>query len=243
MSDNGQRAASAIDTADSEYTLDIHLLATVKVRAKDLNAARRKLRTELGAIDLPDYAGRVTDHIDVSSIEFRGAVRAFAPRSSPEEQSAEAFYDGGGFELMERLMVHGHDLPLLFRPVQLSPSGEDMRPMTPHKLDAFMGVDHVIRVGLASEVCVEPEIDAPEVFIEDDVLRIASRGDEAWEPVTGFGDSDKPIMPSPVPISDKLAELILRRPGLYVQVHSGCPDHSRLVLHCDDSEQVWAAKG
>lgn len=114
--------------------------------------------------------------------------------------------------------------------------------MTPDKLDAFMGVDQVIRVGLAGGVCVESQIDAPEVFIDGGVLRTVSRGDETWEPVTGFG-APGPIMQSSVPISDKLAELILRRPGLYVQVRSGHPDDSWLVLHHDDSEQVWEAKG
>jgi hypothetical protein len=87
MSDNSEHAASADGAAESQYTFDIYLLATVKVRGKDLHGARRNLRTELISVDLPDYTGRITNHIDVSSIEYlarHGLSRRATRRTSSQ---------------------------------------------------------------------------------------------------------------------------------------------------------------
>ncbi|WP_329405442.1 hypothetical protein OG563_26640 [Nocardia vinacea] len=247
MSDGNEQAASDADTKEPEHTFDIYLLATVKVRGKDLDAARHNLRTELVSIDLPDYADSVTDNIRISSIEFLGAAQAFVADSAQDESAADAFYDGSGFERLERLAMSSDRLPLMFRVVQLSPEGDDMRPMTPDKLDEFMDFDQVIRVGLAGEVCTVDGIYAPLVGVDDDgTVHIDHEGWEVWQPVTPAGRGGTqvgPIISSTVLLGEELAEQILRRPGLYVQVWTNLPDRSWLILRTDDSEQVWEAQG
>ncbi|MFE9327647.1 hypothetical protein ACIHDR_48230 [Nocardia sp. NPDC052278] len=234
-----------VDKDLPEFTFDLYTLTTITVRASDFDAAQRILPT-LEHIEMPDSLDPIADNVTLVGLEYRGVANAFSGEPLElDTESPETRYSDGGFAQLERLAMSSPLLPLMFRVVQRSPEGANMQPITPGKLDEV--IDQVIRVGLAGEVCTVDGIYAPLVGVDDDgTVRIEQEGWEPWQPVTSVSSDGAqlgPIISSTVPLGDELAEQILRRPGLYVKAWTNLPDRSWLILHADDSQQVWEAHG
>ncbi|WP_157978327.1 MULTISPECIES: hypothetical protein [Nocardia] len=230
-------------------TIGIFVHATARARGANLAAARRALREKLHSVYIGDSGQRVTDSIDLTSLAFCGGFAAFgADGSANDDAEPAAHYRGSGLATLEQWTSLGHMIPLMFRPVQISPSGEDMRQMTPDTLHEVMDLDQVIRVGLAGHICVESEVYAPEVFVDPEgVVHVEPNAAGEWKPVTGCrwveGHAAPMLLEAAGSVGRGLAEIILGRPGLYALVWSGREDRSEIVMHCHDSEQIWENRG
>ncbi|WP_146099074.1 hypothetical protein [Nocardia nova] len=223
-----------------EYTFDTYMVATVAVKAGSFEEARAALRYIDVSFDEPV---RLRDAV-MTSIGFRGAAAAWPNPDMPVEQGRhiESHYNDTGFAQLERMVVVAPELPMLFRVVQVSPEGEDMKTVTADQLDNLMQFDDVIRVGLGREVSAASEIEAPEVLVGDnDTVEVS----DGWEALSGFSDQpgyNGPLVNSSVPIKGRMTEHILSHPGLYCAVFDP-GSLAYLVLHRNDNETVWKELG
>ncbi|WP_331757972.1 hypothetical protein OG225_41770 (plasmid) [Nocardia sp. NBC_01377] len=157
------------------YTFDAYLAVTAQVSGTDFPEARENLRREYRVVEVPDYGGRYTPNVALTSFELRGVQKVFAPSDAPDATVAERFYEGTGFDQLELLREGDSLLPLMFRVVPLSPSGQDMWSADADTLRTAMDMGRVIRVGHRAHICFEDEVCAPKVVLgADDDVRFES---------------------------------------------------------------------
>lgn len=155
----------------------------------------------------------------------------------------ESHYEKTGFASLEWMAQTSAALPLLFRVVQISPEGSDMKPVSADSLGDVMTPDTVIRVGLAGEVCIADSLHAPQMQVGPDGT--VEVGGDDWHEVTGFstehGHSGPRGHASEV-LGERTAQHVLSYPGLYAAVPDP-PIDACLILRRDDSDELWKVLG
>ncbi|MEU6191326.1 hypothetical protein [Nocardia sp. NPDC047038] len=212
----------------------------MKVKAATPPQARRMLRA-LTSHDVPDAHAKIAEGVELTVLEYRGT--ADIPHDVPA-QRGEPAPPSNGFAQLEQMANGGTGLPMLFRVVQVSPEGDDMREGNVETLGEYLRGDQVIRVGLARAVCLAEEVPAPEIVVRPGgTFEVLTPG---WQVLSGFSRRrgyDGPLMETYEPINDRLAQHILWHPGLYTAVPAYDGAASWIVLYRDDSEEISEAFG